>query len=179
MLIRKSLISITVLLTLSLLTGCSNDLSDLEAYVEKVRIREPAPIEPLPTIKPYVRFIYPNHENDPFSLANVEHEVAETATVSSVKVDDNRTPEFLEGYPLDSLKMVGTVRQNNELWALIQIPGGAIHRVHRGNYVGQNRGKITNIEEAKIDLLEVVENGSGGFKEQENAIALFDPKTKG
>lgn len=176
---NKYLTSGILLLTMGLLTGCSNDLSDLEAYVDKVRQREPAPVEPIPTIKPYVRFIYPNHENDPFSLANVQREVVEPEATSTVKVDENRAPEFLESYPLDSLKMVGTVRQNNELWALIQIPTGAIHRVHQGNYLGLNRGKITKIEEAKIDLLEVVENGSGGLKEQENSIALFDPKTKG
>lgn len=169
-----------ILLAIILLTGCSNDLADLEAYVEKVRMREPAPIEPLPTIKPYVRFIYPSHENDPFSMANVAHEnIIEQQVVSSIKVDENRTPEFLESFPLDSLKMVGTVRQNNELWALIQIPGGTIHRVHRGNYLGLNRGKILKIEEARVNLLEIVDNGSGGFKEQENSIALFDPKNKG
>lgn len=169
-----------ILLALVLLAGCSNDLTDLEAYVEKVRMREPAPIEPLPTIKPYVRFIYPSHENDPFSMANVAHEnIVEQQVVSSVKIDENRTPEFLESFPLDSLKMVGTVRQNNELWALIQIPGGTIHRVHRGNYLGLNRGKILKIEEARVNLLEIVDNGSGGFKEQENSIALFDPKNKG
>ncbi|WP_020559975.1 pilus assembly protein PilP [Thiofilum flexile] len=172
-----------ILLALLALTGCSNDLGDLESYVEKVKMREPAPIEPIPTIKPYVRFIYPNHESDPFSMANVAREVVEptatVAAVSSVKIDENRTPEFLESYPLDALKMVGTVRQNNELWALVQIPGGTIHRVHRGNYLGLNRGKILSIEEARINLLEIVDNGSGGFKEQENSIALFDPKNKG
>ena len=169
-----------ILLALLLLTGCSNDLADLEAYVEKVKMREPAPIEPIPTIKPYVCFIYPSHENDPFSMANVTHEtIAEQEVVKSVKVDENRTREFLESFPLDSLRMVGTVRQNNELWALVQIPNGTIHRVHRGNYLGLNRGKILNIEEARINLLEIVDNGSGGFKEQENSVALFDPKNKG
>ena len=178
--IQQFFYSITMLFSMSILVGCSDDLTDLQAYVEKVQAREPAPIEPIPTIKPYVRFIYPDHENDPFSLGNVRQEVPEAElAIPSVKIDESRPLEFLEKYPLDSLRMVGTVNKEHELWALIQVPSGAVHRVHAGNYIGLNRGRITKIEEARINLLETVDNGAGGFKEQENSIALFDPKSKG
>ena len=88
--------------------------------------------------------------------------------------DANRVPEFLEGFPLDSLRMVGTVYQGKDLWALIRIPDGAVHRVRAGNYLGKNHGKVTKVEEMRVALQELVENGFGGYKEQENAIALTD-----
>jgi type IV pilus assembly protein PilP len=70
--------------------------------------------------------------------------------------------------------MVGTVYQGKDLWALIRIPDGAVHRVRAGNYLGKNHGKVIKVEEMRVTLQELVENGFGGYKEQENAIALSD-----
>lgn len=166
----KLLVGVNLLLSLS---GCHDDTSDLSHYIAKVKARAPAPIEPIPEVKPYVRFIYPGHELSPFDpkiLAPDKNGQPE----SGVMPDANRVPEFLEGFPLDSLRMVGTVYQGNDLWALIRIPDGTIHRVRAGNYLGKNHGKITKVEEMRVTLQELVDNGFGGYKERENAIALSD-----
>ncbi|WGZ93573.1 MAG: pilus assembly protein PilP [Candidatus Thiothrix putei] len=160
---------------LASLTACNSDMSDLEQYVQSVKAKPASPIDPIPEIKPYVRFIYPGHELDPFdSKILAPDTVADPG--NAIMPDPNRVPEFLESFPLDSLRMVGTLNQNSALWALIRIPDGAIHRARAGNYLGKNHGKITKVEETKVMLQEIVENGFGGFKERENAIALSDLK---
>ncbi|HRJ51725.1 MAG TPA: pilus assembly protein PilP [Candidatus Thiothrix moscowensis] len=161
------------LVLLASLAGCTQDSTDLDQYMASVKARPPAQIEPIPEIKPYVRFIYPGHDIDPFDADILKPDVAPGAD-GGVSPDPNRVPEFLEGFPLDGLRMVGTVYQGKDLWALIRIPDGAVHRVKVGNYMGKNHGKVTKVEETKVALLELVENGFGGYKEQENTIALSD-----
>ncbi len=166
-------VSISIMSAL-LLSGCSPDTTDLDVYIKKIKARPAAPIDPIPEIKPYVRYVYPGHDVDPFDSKILAPDPASDPN-SQITPDHNRTAEFLEGFPLDSLRMVGTVNQNNEQWALIRIPDGAVHRVKVGNYLGKNYGKVINIEERRVVVMEIIENGFGGYKERENAIALSDP----
>lgn len=156
---------------LGLLSACGQDMNDLQKYVSSVKERKPAAIEPIPAIKPYVRFVYPGHELDPFDATSVRSAKVEQPE-SSVVLDENRVLEYLEGFPLDSLKMVGTVFKDGQLWALVKVPEGAVHRVKPGNYIGQNHGKVTGVEETSMALLEIVENGFGGYKENPNTMKL-------
>jgi type IV pilus assembly protein PilP len=77
-------------------------------------------------------------------------------------------------FALDSLKMVGTVGTGAGMEALVKDPGGVIHRVHRNEYMGQNYGRITDIAEDHIDLVELVSNGNGGWMERSASIGLGD-----
>lgn len=161
-----------ILVSLSIvLTGCGDDMSDLHQYMQQVKARPAAPIEPIPAIKPYVRFVYPGHDKDPFDSSPLQAK-AVAKLPDSIVVDQNRMPEFLESFPLDSLRMVGTVYKENELWALIRIPDGAVHRVKKGNYIGKNHGKIIQIQDVGLSLSEIVDNGYGGYKEQENELSI-------
>ena len=163
--------ALTVISLAASLSGCINDTDDLEAYFDEHRSRQARAIDPIPEIKPYLRYVYPGNEKDPFDvsmLAPTEVPVVD----SGVKVDTTRVKEFLEGFPLDSLQMVGTVSKDNNLWALIRIPDGGVQSVKAGNYLGQNYGKIVSVSEAELGLLETVSNGLGGYKEQENKLLL-------
>ena len=93
---------------------------------------------------------------------------------SGVRPDPNRVREELEKYALASLRMVGTVSTGNsgELWALISAPDGVVPRVRKGNYLGNNHGKITNISEQRIDLKEIVPDGPGRWQERESFLSL-------
>lgn len=167
-----------VLLSIVLMaTGCNGTKQEeLENYLSTVKNRPMKPIAPIPAIKPYLRFIYPEHDVDPFDvsiLAPVITPVSEIKHVDKgVEVDTSRVPEFLEGYPLDSLNMVGTLNKDGSLWALIRVPDGSIQRVKEGNYMGKNFGKIDAISDARITLKEVVPNGFGGYKPRDNAISI-------
>ncbi|MEE9350658.1 MAG: pilus assembly protein PilP [Thiotrichaceae bacterium] len=169
---------VTVTAIATSLTGCNGSKQEeLEGYLESVKNRAAKPIAPIPVIKPYLRFVYPEQDVDPFDvsiLAPVVSAISEVRRVDNgVEVDTTRIPEFLEGFPLDSLRMVGTVHRKGELWGLVKIPDGGIQRVKKGDYLGKNFGKVNVISEAKINLEEIVPNGFGGYKPRVNAIALM------
>ena len=124
-----------------------------------------------------MRFIYPGHGIDPFDVSVLAPEKTQNLA-DSVMIDKNRVPEYLENFPLDSLRMVGTVYKEEQLWALIRVPGGAVHRVKEGNYLGKNHGKILKVKDVSITLTEIVENGFGGHKERDNEIAISNPNKK-
>ncbi|MGI9303426.1 MAG: pilus assembly protein PilP [Gammaproteobacteria bacterium] len=159
------------------LGGCGNDMSDLELYVDEVMTRKAPKIEAPPLIEPYVAVDYTTADaRDPFDPSVIEtpEEVERTQSNSGVQPPTDRTPEFLESFPLDSLRMVGTLSRGPTLWALVKTPDQTIQRVAQGNYVGQNYGKITQVTEATIDILEIIPNGSGGWEERQGSIALSE-----
>ncbi|MEE9326464.1 MAG: pilus assembly protein PilP [Cocleimonas sp.] len=159
--------------SLTLLSGCTNSKDDLDEYFQVERQKQPIEIAPIPEVKPYLRYAYPEHEKDPFDSAMLApNTVREQIIDTGISIDTTRVPEFLEGFPLDSLKMVGTVEKDKTLWALIKIPDGAVQTVKSGNYLGQNFGKIVQINEVNMDMKETVSNGLGGYKERDISITL-------
>ena len=156
-----------------LLAGCaSQDMSDLQDYVNEVKSRPASGIEPIPEVKQVVGFVYmPKNRRDPFTRQEDDTAVTETILDNGVRPDPNRRKEELESYSLDTLRMVGTLEQEEDRWGLVKTSDGTIHRVAPGNYIGQNDGRITRVSEDKIELIELVPTGSG-FLEKEAAIAL-------
>jgi type IV pilus assembly protein PilP len=47
-----------------------------------------------------------------------------------------------------------------------------VHRVLPGYYVGQNDGRIVAVNDAEIEVLELVPDGIGGFFKRSAAIGL-------
>jgi len=159
-----------------LLGACSdNDMSDLEAYVAQVKARDPSQIEPLPEIKQIETYVYrPDDRRSPYALGT-QAAAEETVTESSgIAPDPLRRKEELEHYPLDTIRMVGTLERDNSVSALVRIQDGTLFRIIPGNYAGMNHGQITRITEERIELTEIVSNGQGGWQERQAAIALSD-----
>ena len=164
--------------------GCVNrDKSDLDNYVAEVLQRPGGQIEPLPPIRPYQRYLYQSADaklRDPFQTflnKAPDQEVAlehRNDAVQQRYADEisahNR--EELEGFELDSLRMVGTLQNNDELWGIIQDNAGTVHRVQIGNYLGRNYGKILNIQEERIELREVTKDPDGRWEERQASLAL-------
>jgi len=84
----------------------------------------------------------------------------------------HRSREFLESFPLDTLRMVGTFKVGKNFYGLVQSKDGLVHKVQPGNYVGQNDGKITEITASKISLNEIIPDGLGGYIERPASLAL-------
>lgn len=169
---RLAIISMGTLL----LAGCVNDeFQDLRDYTAQVKSRQPSGIEPLPPIPAYESFAY-NAEaiRNPFLPMDVPNEDAEVIEATGPGPDLNRQKEELEGYPLDTLRMVGTLDLNGKLWGLVRTSDRVIHRVLPGHYLGQNFGKIMRITESKIELSEFVTTGSGKWRERDASIALAE-----
>lgn len=155
------------------LVGCASG-DDPHQWVAQEKAKRGAPLQPLPTIKTFETFLYKDQDlRDPFGLSAEEQE----QTVSNgPHPDQNRAPEPLEAFPLDGLKMSGTLGVGSKIEGLIRDPDGVLHRVHVGNYLGQNFGRITAVSEDHIDLVELISNGAGGWMERQATIALGDAK---
>ena len=160
------------------MAACSSDpTADLEEYVEQVKSKQTARIEPLPEFKPYESFAYQaNDLRDPFTEPTFSHPQAATTQVTNngIKPDFDRPTEPLEEFPLDSLRMVGTLERAGDSWALVRMSDSTIHRVKPGNYLGQNHGKIVSITESEVELTEIVPDGLGGWMERQAALALSE-----
>ena len=74
--------------------------------------------------------------------------------------------------PLENLRMVGTLAQNRDVFALIKTPDNNLFRVKKGNYLGQNFGVITEIDEANVKLKEIVQDGAGDWTERASTLQL-------
>jgi len=161
-----------------LLTACSNDpTTDLEVYIEEVKSQQKSNIEPLPEFEPFDSFEYAASElHDPFTppvFTQAPAAVAQTSG-SGIKPDFDRPTEPLEEYPLDSLRMVGTLEQYEDNWALVLDTDDTIHRVQHGNHIGQNHGKIIRVTEFEVELTEIIPDGLGGWMERPASIAISE-----
>ena len=160
-----------------LLACASESTTDLEFYVEEVKSQQKANIEPLPEFEPYESFSYQATDlRDPFTEPTFSQPRAATmqASGSGITPDFDRPTEPLEEFTLDSLRMVGTLEQYEETWALINDTDGTIHRVQPGNFAGQNYGKIFRITEYKVELTEIIPDGIGGWVERQASISISE-----
>lgn len=164
------------LVSLGLLAGCAReDHSDLHQYAKQVKAREPGPIEPLPEIKQIETFVYePGDRRSPFKLGSRSIEGTLSQPASGIKPDRIRRKEELEQFPLDSIRMVGTLEQEEAMWALVVDRESTLYRVQAGNYMGQNHGQITRIAEERIELTEIVPDGMNGWQERQATVALSE-----
>ena len=162
------------------LVGCGGeDVSDLTKFIQEVKARPKAAIEPLPEIKVVESFIFkPDGLRDPFRPIETKDDdsTLDVSGVNGIKPDTERRKEELEAYPLDSLRMVGTVRNDKGYWGLVRAKDGTIHRVQVGHHMGQNYGKILRILDDKIELMEIVPDKPGSWREQQSSLALADEK---
>ena len=97
------------------------------------------------------------------------------ASAALIEEQKKRPPEPLEAFPLESIQMVGTLTQNKETFALVKA-GPNLYRVKKGNYMGQNFGVITAIDEAQINLKEVVQDSGGDWVERISSLQLVEAK---
>jgi len=157
------------------LAACGGDMDDLDQYINEVKSRPGGRIDPLPEIEPYEVFTYMADAQGVRSPCVPDTpQVATSGQDGGVGPDPNRSREFLEGFPLDTLSMVGTLYMGDTMYGLVQTSDGLIHRVVPGNYLGQNDGRIANISESEIQLVEIISDGIGGYIERDAAISLSD-----
>ena len=165
----RNLVLIALLTSVVLVAGCSRGMSDLEAYVAEVKARPGGRIEPLPEITVYDTVVYERAgARSPF----VPDVPAAGRPDNGVRPDDDRRREHLEGFPLDTLRMVGTLHLGGRHYGLVQTADRLIHRVIVGNYLGQNDGRIISISDSSIHLLEIIPDGLGGYTERAASIGL-------
>lgn len=161
----------------AILAACGGDMSDLDAFIAQTKQAHHGKVDPLPEFPPYQTFAYETEDvRDPFR-AQTDINAASVAVeteYSGPRPEATRRREPLESYPVDALKMVGLLQQKSQTWGLVRDPDGTIHRVQPGNYAGQNHGKIIQVSETKIDIVELVPDGLSGWVNREAKLAMAE-----
>lgn len=159
------------------LTGCVRGVSstpgeapNLQEWVANVKARPAPPLDPLPVMQQFETFEYAAQGlRDPFSNAFTDR-----SNGSGPRPDSDRRKQTLEQFPLDSLDMVGTLGRGNSVVALVMAPDKVTYRVQPGAYMGQSDGRVTGVFEDRIELVELVPDGAGGWLERPATVVLED-----
>jgi len=159
-------------IALMLLAACGGEEhGDLRKWVKEQESLPHGKVPPLPQVKPYEPFEYTSADLiDPFKARKIEP--PKGAAAGGIAPDLNRRREPLEAYPLEGLRMVGTLEQGKQMFALIRAPDNTLYRVKAGNYLGQNFGRIVAISEASVKLKEIVQDSGGNWEEKEQVLLL-------
>lgn len=159
-----------------LLAGCGRDPNlELRQWMDGQTKGMKGKVDTLPVVKPYVPFAYNAFDlPDPFKPRKIEP----ARGSSKLAPDMNRRKEALEAYPIESLKMVGTLERNKTMYALVRTTDKTVYQVRSGNYLGQNFGIITGVNEGEIRLRELVQDSSGDWAERQSRLLLDDQEQK-
>jgi type IV pilus assembly protein PilP len=158
-----------------LLVGCGGEeFQDLQEFVKNSGAGLRGKIPPPPEVKPYEPFNYDNSAGLPDPFKPRKPEARSGGRPGLNQPDFERHREELEEFPLESLKMVGYLFQNNVAYAIIRSPDGKLHRVKPGNYMGQNFGKIIEIADGEVKLKEMVQDSDGDWSERISSLQLVE-----
>ena len=177
---RTCLRLLPVLIALAL-AGCGDsDVKEVNLWMQQVQQKARVAVPPLNAPKTFIPFAYAAKDaTDPFSVNKLQAELAKAArTGSAFKPDLDRRKEVLESFPLDTLKMVGTLQKAGVTYALLQMDK-AVYQVHSGQHLGQNFGLITGVSEAAVTIKEIVQDAAGDWVERMSKLELQDSKESG
>ncbi|NOZ52167.1 MAG: pilus assembly protein PilP [Gammaproteobacteria bacterium] len=160
------------LLSMTLFACGSENVSDLHSYVSEIKARKAGDIPPLPEVQSYSTYDYKEATlRDPF-LPTVSRKLARSN--NGVRPDNNRQRQVLEQFPLATLKMVGSLEQSGDRWALIKSQDGTLYRTKPGKYMGQDNGKILRVTETDVVLQEIVPDGLGGWVRRQATLSVSE-----
>jgi type IV pilus assembly protein PilP len=157
-----------------LLAGCGGEeYGDLKQELVQLSKDLRGKVDPLPQVRPYEPADYKEESQlDPFVPGRIVVSQAQGGGGGgALQPDLNRPKEPLEAFPLDAIQMVGTLTMSAETYALVRA-GPNLFRVKRGNYLGQNYGLITSIDDTQISLKEVVQDSAGDWVERANMLQM-------
>lgn len=163
---------VVVLPAIALMLGaCSSELDELKAFVKESEKGLPRKIDPLPAVKPFEPFAYEGFDlPDPFKPRKLASKEGGSGPLAP---DLNRRKEPLEAFPLEQLKMVGTLSQGPDTFAIVRAEK-TLYRVRKGNYMGQNFGLITGVTDGEIKLKEIVQDSAGDWAERQSVLPLLE-----
>ncbi|MCO5096507.1 MAG: pilus assembly protein PilP [Rhodocyclaceae bacterium] len=167
-----------ILLGCLMLAACGGeDHQDLRQWMKESTKDFKGKIPPLPEIKSFPAVAYEASDLvEPYNASKIEPE--RKAGGGGIKPDLDRRKEPLEAYPLESLKMVGTLTKGKMVHALVQADKN-LHQVKIGNYMGQNFGIITDINETEVQLKELVPDSLGDYTERTSTLQLQEKQQEG
>lgn len=173
----KKVLYSTVIMGLSaMMAACGGgDDRDLEQSIQEIINKPRGSIKPPPEFKSIATYKYDAHHLRPPFSAPVDESAKKTEHAKAVKPDLDRAKEYLEGFSLNSLRMKGTIHGADEqLEALVEDPSGELSRVRVGSYIGRNFGRVLSINEARIEIVEIVPDGKDNWVERPTSLSLSE-----
>jgi len=170
--------NLSILFLPILLAGCAGDnFTDIKQYMAAIKEQPAKQIEPIPIYPPYKSFSYSMMARrapfePPVAIRDIARLVGPPA--SDVKPDGDRVKEYLEKFNVEALSLVGHIKKDGVMYALVNDGSGSVHPVSRGNFMGRNHGKITDVSETEIRLREIVSSGGNSWVERPRTLALRD-----
>ncbi|MDG2460665.1 MAG: pilus assembly protein PilP [Luminiphilus sp.] len=158
------------------LVSCvDHGLDDLDQFMAETRARPGGVVELIPTFISYDAFAYEATTiRSPFDRPVDSEGLASLSLRLGVRPEAQRLRVYLEGFTLDSLMMVGSLRRSGTDWALIKDPDGGVHRVKRGDYLGRDHGRVVDMGSGYVAVIEIVPDGTeDGWVERPRTIELI------
>lgn len=158
-----------------MLTACGDGgVQEVREWMDETRKQTVVAVPKLTEPKKFTPFVYAAQEDlDPYNPVKLTTALAKLKVNSSsgIEPDLERRREPLESYPLDTLKMVGTLEKPGLNYALLQVEK-TLFQAKVGQYVGQNFGMITKITDAEVEIKEIVRDAAGEWTERKATLEL-------
>lgn len=160
-----------VLLSCLLLAACSGDEhSDIKEWMaEQSKDIKVTIVEPPPLIVPPIVNYSAKDLLSPFSPDKIR--TKDNGLMDKNSPGAGRAPEYLEGFALESMRLIGVINYNGTMYALIQTPEKPKH-VTIGNYIGPNFGRITKITKNEMHIEETVKDANDLWVKREKVLYL-------
>jgi len=166
--IKRILSASIIVLIPMLFAGCAaSGEEELRTWMSEQGANARGKIDVIPAMRPYEPFAYNAFDQaDPFKPRKIETGKGANAP------DTTRRKEALEGFPLESLAMVGTLQRGRTVVALIKTSDNRVFQARQGNHAGQNFGVITAISDGEVTLNELFQDGAGDWAERQTKMML-------
>lgn len=172
---------LAVIFYVLMLTGCFDDTSDLKAHIATVQANTPRTIDPMPEVPVYDHFDYSVQSlRSPFDVPRPEAIQEKIQQMSGcLSPDPRRRKQPLEKFALSDLIMRGTMGELGVTWALVEASDTTLHRVAVGHYLGLYNGRITDVNQDNVKVIELIPDGAGCWVERETVVAMVESDSEG
>ncbi|MFA0084892.1 pilus assembly protein PilP [Vibrio sp. 10N.261.51.F12] len=155
-----------------MLLGCQANDNSLEDFVAKTEANVEVEVDKLkPTQSFHVMPFLSHPEGSPFELPQLAQ--AQTPAFSEVCWQPKiRVKGRLEQYRLNELHLKGIMSKGEALTGLLLLPNRQLVKVRKGQYVGENNGKIKQVTAEGLVVSETLSDGLGCWFQRQVKLTL-------
>lgn len=173
----SSLALFAPLLAALLASGCAADFDELQGWIEGERRALQPRVSTLQPPRPFNPEAYEGAQAvEPFSTQRLSVAVRQESAAqpnSAISAELIRRKEPLEAFPLDTMSMVGSLSRQGRAVALLRVDS-LLYMVKPGDYLGQNYGRVTKVDEARVEIRELVQDATGEWVTRTAVLQLQD-----
>ena len=163
-------------LALAMVACGGADGDELQKWMAEQRSQARPKVVPIPEPKVFKPESYTQvGAVEPFSKEKLtqalKRETSQTPDSALIAPELARRKQALEAFPLDAITLVGSMVRAGQPVALVRV-NNLLYQVRPGDYLGQNFGRVTKINETEVALREIVQDAVGEWIERTAALQL-------